>query len=164
MADDLIVTSGKEWRRAREEGEVGRLPSGRVVRGRTVLPVHILELGEDVPDILTALALKLFYGKADFAEVQSFRMVREDAKEALKVARSLQIVTKAFLLEPRVVDNPQADDEICIDDVEPVDQAAIWDFAFMGADLLRKFFRESTQQDGDLQVVAEGETVQPDAE
>lgn len=166
MAKQQVIKPmlGKAWRKVREEGEVGILPSGKPVRGRTVLPIHILELGEDVPDILTALALKLFYGKASYKEVLAFRDVRENAEEALKVGKALKIVTRAFLLEPRVVDEPLADDEISIDDVEPADQAAIWDVAFMGADALSKFFRESREQDSDLQGVAESEPVSPAAE
>lgn len=159
MSEQLKPESGKAWRKARESGEVGRLPTGRIVRGRTVLPIHILELGEDVPDILTALATKLFYGKAKYKEVLAFREVRDDADHALKVGKALKIVTRAFLLEPRVVDEPLADDEISIDDVEPQDQAAIWDVAFMGADALSKFFRERGEQDNDLQAVAEGDAV-----
>lgn len=164
MAKQLKPDSGKAWRKPREEGETGTLPSGRTARGRTVLPEHILALGEDVPDILTALALKLFYGKASYKEVLEFRNVREDAVEALKVAKSLKIVTRAFLLEPRVVDEPLVDDEISIDDVEPQDKAAIWDVAFMGADALSKFFREPREQDSDLQGVAEGDPVSQVAE
>lgn len=164
MSEELKPTSGKAWRKAREEGEVGILPSGMVARGRTVLPRHILELGEEVPDILVALALKLFYGKATYPEVVAFRAPREDAAEAIKVGKALKIVTRAFLLEPRIVDEPIADDEISIDDVTAADQAYIWDMAFMGADQLRKFFREPNEQARDLQAVETGEPVSQVAE
>lgn len=164
MSEELKPDLGKAWRKEREEGIVGRLPSGRVVRGRTVLPLHIIELGEDVPDILTALATRLFYGKAKYEEVVAFRKESDDPEQALKVGRALKIVTRAFLLEPRVVDEPLADDEISIDNVKPVDQAFIWDIAFMEVDSLARFFREPTEQDSDLQTVAEGEPVPQAAE
>lgn len=150
---------GKVWRKQREEGAVGRLPSGRMVRGRTVLPSHILELGEEVPDTLTVLALKLFYGKALRDDVLGYHNVSEDREQALKVAKALKIVTRAFLLEPRVVNEPLADDEIYIDDVEPQDQAFIFDIAFLGADALSEFFRATLEQDDDLDAAPAREVV-----
>lgn len=157
--EELKPDLGKAWRKQREEGAVGRLPSGRLVRGRTVQPIHILELGEEVPDILTVLALKLFYGKATKENVFDFHDVTESAEQALKVGKSLRIVTRAFLLEPRVVNEPLADDEIHIDDVEPHDQAFIFDIAFLGADALKEFFLATLEQDSDLESVPAGEVV-----
>lgn len=155
---------GKEWRAVRERGAVGRLPSGRMVRGRTVRPSHILELGEEVPDILTALALKLFYGTAKVEDIYGLHATTEDVERALKVAKSLKIVTRAFLLEPRVVDEPLADDEISIDDVDPADQAFIFDSAFMGAEGLSRFLSATLEQDGDLQPSAAVEVAGETAE
>lgn len=157
--ESLKPDLGKTWRKKREEGAVGKLPSGRIVRGRTVLPSHILDLGEEVPDTLTTLALKLFYGKALRDDVLGFHDTSEDKAQALKVAQALKIVTRAFLLEPRVVNEPLADDEIHIDDVEPQDQAFIFDVAFLGADALTEFFRTTFEQDGNLDAAPAGEVV-----
>lgn len=164
MADKTKPDLGKEWRAVREKGAMGRLPSGRLVRGRTVRPIHILELGEEVPDILTALALKLFYGTAKLDDIYGLHATTEDVEQALKVGKSLKIVTRAFLIEPRVVDEPLADDEISIDDVDPADQAFIFDTAFMGADALSRFLGATLEQDGDLQPVATVEVAEQAAE
>lgn len=164
MAKQLKPDLGKEWRKVREEGAVGRLPSGRLVRGRPVRPLHILELGEDVPDILTSLALKLFYGNVKGEEIFTFHATNENVEQALKVGKSLQIVTRAFLLEPHIVDEPLADDEIYIDDVTPADQAFIFDCAFMEADALSRFLQTTIEQDNDLQALPEGEAVRQTTE
>jgi hypothetical protein len=138
-APPKTVTPASEFRRGREAGEIITLaPTGRVVRMRTVKPAHLLRLGT-IPDVLTELVIKVLYGKITDAEYREFFTLQERKEAVIDLAESLRVVCTAALLEPRIVENPQADDEISIDDLEDSEQRIIFDLAMLEASSLSRF-------------------------
>jgi hypothetical protein len=98
----------------------------------------LLKLGE-IPDVLSTLVVKLLYGQISEAEYRDFFTETEKRERALEMAESLRIVCTAALLEPRIVENPEADDEISIDDLEDSEQRIIFDLAMLEASALTRF-------------------------
>jgi hypothetical protein len=136
--EQLKVTSGKQWRKLREEGVMVPLPSGNVVRLR---PVGLPELirGEHVPDLLTPLVAETIWrGEPSPAQIS----------ESLEMARGsielLDLICKAAFLEPKLVDNPQADDEISVDDIDLADKSFVLQFVTAPMVALRSFRDEQT--------------------
>jgi len=159
--EDAAVTPASEFRRVREQGELVTLPiTGRTVRIRTVKPAALLRLGK-IPDPLSELAMRVMFGPMSQKEYNKFFGPQERREHALEVTESLRIVCTAALIEPRIVDNPQADDEISIDDLEDVEQRFIFDLALLTAYELSRFRH---QQTAGLEPVAAGESDAPEAE
>ena len=145
------VTSAAEFRRVREQGEVITIPqTGRVVRMRVVKPAALLRLGT-IPDPLSDLVIHILYGKVTHAEYESFFELKERKEQAVDLADSLRVVCTAALIEPRIVDEPQADDEIHIDDLEDSEQRFIFDLAMLEATGLSRFRQ---RQASDVEPVA----------
>lgn len=133
------LTPAAEFRRMREQGETVTIaPTGRRVRMRTVKPATLLREGH-IPDMLAELVIGILYGKITEEQYQAFFSLNERKEHALELAESLRVVCAAALLEPRVVEDPQADDEIHIDDLEQGEQRFIFDLAFLEASGLRRF-------------------------
>lgn len=154
IGPELTVTPAAAFRRGREQGELVRLTvTGRVVRMRTVKPSHLLQLGT-IPDVLADLVARVMYGKLSNEEYNAFFDVSERKEHALALAESLRVVCTAALLEPRIVGEPQADDEIAIDDLEDNEQRFIFDLALLEATALSRF---CARQAADVELVAAGE-------
>src|SRR6476620_820675 len=137
--DKLPVTRGSEWRRNREQGEIIQLPySGKFVRLRTVRPDMLLKLGK-IPNPLTSLMVDIIYGNIDNDRINNFLSLQESAEEAMAMIESLRVVCTAALVEPKIVDNPQAEDEISIDDIELSDRSYIFRLVFISAEALTTF-------------------------
>ena len=143
----LQPTSGRELRRIRREGELLPFPSGLVVRVRPV-SVEKLIIGGHFPDALTAEAQKvLFEGQGDAGEVDLATLLADS--EAV-----YDVVCKAALVEPRIVDKPKADDEIGIDDLSYKEKESIYMAAQQPAMQLRKFCQKQVAK---LEAVPDGE-------
>lgn len=125
-------TSGREWRKAREEGYVITLPSsGYAVRLRPV-PLHSLIAQGKIPDTLSPLAAEALWGEDSDG--------KQDVKELLSSTVELyDWVCRAAFVEPKIVDNPQADDEISIEDVDFNDKSAVFQAALLPGAALRNF-------------------------
>lgn len=149
----LKVTPAAEFRKMREQGVEITLPSGRVVRMRTVTPDRLLKLGK-IPDILTQLVIKMFYGQVTSGDFNGFLDAREELEQTFAQFESLRVVCTAGLLEPRIVDNPQADDEIAIDDLTMSERGWIFRLAFVEADDLATFRQRQTPN---VEVVPDGD-------
>lgn len=150
----LRPTSGKEWRQPREEGYEKMLPSGKVARLRPVSPDQLIASG-DVPDILTPLVLKMLYHGSDGSELtQLVTSSEESLAHARGTMTLINAVCRAALVQPRIVDNPQADDEINIDDVEVLDRYFVFQLATQPAEVLRDFMFPET---GAVATVPDGE-------
>lgn len=157
----LGPTPETEWqtlRSVREEGVLQRMPSGRVIRMRNVTPDRLLRLGQ-IPDVLAAVALKGLYGQLRQDDLQEFIASKENVEDAIKMAESLRVVCTAALIYPRIVDEPQAEDEIHIDDLPVYDRNWIFMLAFQEADALRSFRFEPIADVDD--VPEHGEDEQP---
>lgn len=139
------------------------LPSGNVVRLRPV-DMSVMMLEGRIPDLLSPLAAKsLFLGieeddMLNLEDAEAFEKVKEIAPDMLKL---YNIVTKAAFLEPRIVENPEGDDEISIEDVDAADKAAVFAYTSQGAAAL-KFFRD--QQNADVEPTHDGAGIRPEAE
>ena len=107
----LQVTRGSTWRDKVAGGVVLRLPSNFVARVRAIQPDVLLKLGR-IPDSLTPLVAAVLEGK-------SLENIADDtAKELKNYMEFVNIVCTVALIEPRVVENPVADDEIGIETLE----------------------------------------------
>ena len=150
---DMPVTPASEFRRVREQGEKITLrPTGRIVRMRIVKPSHLLKLGK-IPDSLSELVMQILYGKITDEQYKQFFELTDRKEHAVEMAESLRVVCTAALLSPRIVDEPQADDEIHIDDLEDSEQRFIFDLALLEASSLSRFRQRQT---ANVEPVAEG--------
>jgi len=140
MIDETLpVTSGSEWRRNREEGELIQLPySGKLVRLRTVRPDMLLRLGK-IPNPLSALMVDIIYGTTEDDRLDRFLDTQEGVEAALDMLESLRVVCTAAFIQPRIVDDPVGDDEISIDDLELSDRSYIFRLSFIPAEALKTF-------------------------
>lgn len=134
----LNISSGKAMREAREDVQQGVpliLPSGWTVRVKAISLEACVKLGY-IPDGLTSYVVDAFNGKIPSAEaVEEIKNLAE-AKQELEYWEHL---CRHCLVEPRIVDNPQADDEISIDDLELVDKQHIAAVVLRPANMLRSF-------------------------
>jgi hypothetical protein len=153
MDDKLPVTSGSEWRRNREEGELIQLPySGKMIRMRTVRPDMLLRLGK-IPNPLAAMMVDMIYGNVTGAKIDDFLSPQERAESAMEMIESLRVVCTAALISPKIVEYPQSEDEISIDDIELTDRSYIFRLVFVSAEALTNFRYEPPS---DVEVMANG--------
>lgn len=161
----LRATTGADWREPRRLGIPIELPSGNIARLRPVEPQALLKQGEII-DILTPLVAKMLFQGAD-ASAETIAQVLGDAAdgegasgyaEALAKLADLErvcdIVCKAAFVAPRVVDEPQAENEIAPDDIELADKIHVFTLALRGAAALRHFRYEPN---GDVESVPNSE-------
>lgn len=128
-------TPGSEWRRARQEGEVIRLPSGNYARIRPVALDRLILSGQ-LPNLLIPYAARMLW------EPITTREIAEETEQAKGYAELVNIIVPAALLSPRVVDNPQGEDEIGLDDLDFDDKAMIFQLSTASAEALRSFRRQ----------------------
>lgn len=142
MADEpeqTQETPAAEFRRVREQGERITIRStGRVVRMRVVKPAALLRLGK-IPNPLSELVMSILHGTLKREDWQKFFALPERIEQELEMLESLRVVCTAALVYPHVVDEPQSDDEIHIDDLEDGEQRFIFDLALMEATALSRF-------------------------
>jgi len=109
-------TSGRQWRKNREEGWLEVLPSGNVVRLKSISLLDFMERGE-ISDPLSASVADMLGGKSkDVADFENFK----------QFAGLAAFVCKKAFMSPKIVDDPQADDEISILDVDFGDQRYVF--------------------------------------
>lgn len=149
---NVEVTPAAEFRRMREEGVPQTLLSGRKVRLRTVTPDRLLRSGK-VPDILTPLVTKMLFEDVANEELNAFIAPRQQQAQNLEMIESLNIVCQAGMLYPRIVDDPQAEDEISIDDLSLADRGWVFKLVFQPAEVLSRFRLESL---GDVEAGPDG--------
>jgi hypothetical protein len=140
MTDHSTITPGRAWRQPREEGFVKALPSGHVARLRPVDMSVLLASGE-IPDILTPLAVSTIMDGADTEKLANPENLAEHTSEMI---RFFNLVCKAAFLEPRIVDAPQGDDEISIEDVEMSDRSFVYALVTQPVEVLRTFRLDKT--------------------
>lgn len=134
----LRPTGGKEWRAPREEGYVKQLPSGNVARLRPVTPDQLLTTGE-VPDILTPLVVRMLFEGADGSELTQLTDPQKLVENAGATVVLFNTICRLAFVEPRIVANPQGDDEISIDDVPLLDRSFVFSLCTQPAEVLRDF-------------------------
>lgn len=129
----MTVTSGKDWRKPREEGMEIEFPaSGNVAR--------IKPLGLDwfinhdaIPNILNSAVFEELADK-DITQLSDSNL------EALKTTTAfLDSVVRATFVYPKIVDKPTSDDEISIDDVIMEDKYFLFTLLARPAQMLQSF-------------------------
>ena len=135
-----MATSGKEWRKAREEGIETLLPSGATANLRPVEADFFLRVGH-VPDALAPLINTIISGDSYKLEIPPVEQL-EKGKEWIGFLNEL--CTYAFVA-PKVVEAPQADDEISVDDICYLDKFAVYQKFSLPAHKLRTFRQAQAQ-------------------
>ena len=136
----MTATSGKMWRKAREEGFEIQFPSGNTAMIRPVQADFFLRVGR-IPDALAPLMNTIIRGDSYKLEIPPDEEL-EKKREWVDFLN--QLITYAFVT-PKVVENPQADDEISIDDVSYLDKYYIYRLFTAPAEKLRTFRKEQTE-------------------
>lgn len=124
-------TLGKELRKRREEGFVVDLSTGCTVKVRPVAIDRLILAGQ-IPDYLTALAAKQLWGKITREELTDLELAKQ-------YADLVNLIVPLAVASPRIVENPQADDEISIDDLDFRERTTIYTLAVGPVELLRRF-------------------------
>lgn len=142
-ATKLSVTTGKQWRRVREEGLEVVLPSGNIARVRNVSFDLFLRIGR-IPDSLTPIVVAALNGRGlDLPPVETM-------EDAMKNIDFLDGVARSAFVSPRIVDTPQTDDEIALEDVELEDKLALVGLLGLAARELAPFCQKQNQLMADL--------------
>lgn len=101
-----MATSGKAWR----SGVEIEFPSGNVARLRPFGAEVLLNYGK-LPNILTPVVAEMVEGK--------FKGFNPSIAEELNLMLAfIDCICRYSFIEPRVVDNPRADDEISVLDID----------------------------------------------
>lgn len=137
---ELKVTSGKAWR---TKGEIVKLPSGNIARLKKPDPMSLLAPDGDMPDSLIGFMMS----NEDGMDQRPFAEVLPD------LLPLLTRIVKAVFIEPRVVDEPTADDEIHANDVSLPDKLWIFSDWLMG-DMAAQAGTFPAQQSRDVDAVS----------
>jgi hypothetical protein len=152
----LRATSGAAWRALRTQGVPIELPSGHIAHLRPVAPEALVAQGE-ILDILTPLVTQMLFQGVDasadaIAQVLGGMMEADDGADpaqlraaATNLAHLEQVcdqVCRAAFVDPRIVDDPQADDEIALADLDLTDKVHVFTLALRGAAALQHFRAE----------------------
>jgi hypothetical protein len=117
-------TSGKEWRKRMQEGGLVTLPSGFVAHLRPVVLTELVATG-DISNPLVPIIANFINGNTALTDVSEVNTI-----ELLQKSRSLAFaIASAVFVNPRVVENPVADDEIGLSELTEEDRNFLIDFA-----------------------------------
>lgn len=125
-------TPAAQWRKPREEGVNITLLSGNTATIRPVA-LDVLVSSGKLPDLLTPIAAQTLWRERDPQDIA------DAADTAKQYADLINAVIPAAFLYPKVVEEPEADDEIALDDIEFGDKVQVFNLATAGALTLRKF-------------------------
>lgn len=147
-------TSGKQWRRHREEGVPFTLPSGHTAYIRSVGPEMMFRLGK------LPTPLRNFFAQVILEPGTKSLATPTEAEQAEALLDIYDAYCRCALVNPRIVDNPTADDEIAIDDLTLEDKMAVYALAQEPMRHLENFREEQT---GPVGGVASEPTDPPDS-
>jgi len=125
-------TVGKTWRKPREEGHLIQLPSGNCARLRAVGLDLMVKLGR-IPDAMASVALDALEGRGDGTQQL------KDLAEGAQMIEFVESVCELAFVSPKIVKDPQADDEIHINDVDMGDKWFVLGFLNRPARELERF-------------------------
>lgn len=142
---ELKVVSGKLMRAYREEGARLAFPSGNVYRVRMPYVADLLKRGNLPNPLITFIADTFFAGGSE--DKYNAYLRQDGSQEAVQtVTDSLRAICEAVFIDPKVVDDPQADDEVAIADVPLVDQ--MWAFRLVFVPVQEVYpFRQQSADD-----------------
>lgn len=157
-------TLGVQWRQPREQGFLKSLPSGNKAYLRPVTPAALMEHMGEIPDHLTPIVADMIFGGITHAKVRQLTdaMQPGEAQDSLqKASRSVAFANtlcKIAFVNPRVVDNPQAEDEIAPGDIDLSDRFFVLTLSMQPIEVLRNFRWESGP---DVEDIPDGQDVEP---
>lgn len=145
----LKPTGAADWKKAREEGYLITLPSGKVARLRPVA-LDVLVMSGTLPDILTQVAAGALFIEQEYAAMGQGEM-------AQRYTELINIIVPAAFLEPKIATNgsPPADDEITLDDIDFPDKVIVFNLATGGARSLELFRQEQARN---VETVPDGQS------
>ena len=151
-------TPASEWRRPREKGYNVILRSGKVVTLRPVA-LDMLLLAGKVPNLLLPVVSAILWSTVGVHD----RMTPEEiaAQEDQYRLELINLIVPAALVYPRMVENPQAEDEVGLEDLTFGDKLAIYTLAKLPAEVLGNFCEK---QDRDVEPVSPSQVLLPEAE
>lgn len=157
MADKQkkLVASGKAMRAMRERGIELLFPSGNYYRVRNPTASGLLKRGH-LPNVLLTFVMDAFYNGGSRAKVDTFLTAKEKEEDVLALMESFKVICQEMFMEPHVVDDPQADDEVSIQDIPLEDQLWAFNLTFVPAEELYPFRQ---QQELDVVSIPEPENV-----
>lgn len=135
----LKITSAREFRRLRKEGQLVELPSGMVARLRPVALIDLLKSGA-IPDVLTGLVADLVVN----GEVNPEK-AEMNADLVVSIGKLYDVVCKAAFISPVIVDNPSDNaDEIEVEDIPQSDRRFTLAWCSTPTNELRDFRQEQS--------------------
>jgi hypothetical protein len=134
-------TPGKTWRKLREEGVLIRLPSGNWASLRSISPEVIVKLGR-IPDILTPVIAEELSGKGTLREKLGNPQTLADLQANIEF---VETVAEFAFVNPRIVADPQSDDEISIEDLSWDDKVFCVSLLGVPAQALERFRDEQAR-------------------
>lgn len=134
----LLVTSGKAMRAGREQGAVLPFPSGNNYRVRIPGAAGLLKRG-NLPNPLMRFVVDAFYNGVTEDKYQAFLSPQESGDGARELVESLRAICEEMFMEPRVVAEPQGDDEATADDIPLMDRMWAFRLAFAPSEVLYPF-------------------------
>lgn len=146
MTHQPDVTLGKEWRKNREEGVLIQFPSGKWARIRAIDPSAFLMRGQ-FPDTLNTVVEAVLIGKTEGGHIYNL----ESLKGFREYYDFLEFYARHCFISPRIVDNPQAEDEISMDDLETGDKEFLVQVVFIPASDLEIFSARQIERLGGVQ-------------
>lgn len=144
-----------ERRRLKEAGEwtpIGQ--EGLWVRVRPV-PLHLMIEAGQVPNVLIPVAYSVIY------QPDKRRDLASDVKTAKQFVDLCKLVAPLTLLQPRIVENPQGDDEMALEDFNAEELSDLLNVALLPTERLKSFRH---QQEAMLGAMANVQGVPPAAE
>jgi hypothetical protein len=148
------ITLGKMWRKSREEGYVISLPSGNSAKLRPI-SLDLLVMHGKIPDMLTPIAAKSLWVETSTEEIGRERDL------SAKYIELINLIVPLAMIDPKVVESPQADDEISLEDLDFMDKLAIFNLVTQPADMLRSFRDQQIQR---LALTPDGEDIRTQTE
>lgn len=141
------VTSGKAWRSKARASHLVELPSGFIARLRPV-SIDTMLLSGELPDVLSTLAAQTLFSDVNFDDIA------DEGNTSKGYVDLINKVVPAAFTDPRVVDNPQGDNEIALSDIEWGDKVIVFQLALLPTDALSTFREE---QERDVETVSDGD-------
>lgn len=135
-SESITPTSAEQFKQEREAREVGKaitLPSGKVVKVKKLSITFMVKNKMFPPDLVN---LMMRFQNPTTAGIRN-------QDEAEKIIQAMEIIIKACMLEPRVVDQPNYDNnEISPDDLEDDDKVFVYQWAQGGLAEAKSFRSE----------------------
>lgn len=130
-----MATSGKEWREAREVGIEFTFPISGFTASIRPVEVDLFVMSHEIPDSIAGYIADIINAKPVKLEIPA----QEQIEQSKKFLSFLNTLTRFAFVNPKVVDNPQDDNEISIEDVGYSDKLQLFFLFSRPARILRGF-------------------------